>query len=235
MSASIIARPECTERSARRPYAITRRLRTVVPCAVLLFAACTQQQVQAYPRPGGVEVLNPVLAERIAQIELKSPKFRAAWQMVQSSGVPIRIGTDADVRDQLPSWYRNNPDHWAGVTVARGGEGNLTGAVVALRVDQIQRFADEHAYAEGYLENELDRVLIHEIYGHLVPVVEARDMSKGCPDAPRPGEEKPCVAIREEEIAAELERYGNAIDVTVTSGARGSQPSRSQVLPPRKR
>jgi hypothetical protein len=191
--------------------------------------------VQADPRPGGVEVLNPVLAERIAQIEAKSPKFRAAWQMIQSSGVPIRIGTDADVRDQLPAWYRNNRDSWAGVTVARGGEGNLTSAIVALRVDQIQRFAEEHAYAEGYLEEELDRVLIHEIYGHLAPLVAARDMSKGCSDAVEDDESVPCVAIREAEIAAEIERYGNAIDVTVTSGARGSQPSRNQVLPPRKR
>jgi hypothetical protein len=52
----------------------------------------------------------------------------------------------------------------------------------------------------------MDRVLIHEIYGHLAPVVEADDVGKGCPDAVRRGESQSCVSIREARIAAEIER-----------------------------
>ena len=151
--------------------------------------------------------MDTLLAEHIAQIAQKSPTFRAAWEKLQSSGVPISIGTDAQLRPELPSWYRNHPRNWAGVTVARGGEGDLSSAVVALSVNAMKQIAEDAVYTgNDYLTGELDRVLIHEIYGHLVPVVEAHDMAKGCPDAVRPGESQSCVSVREAVIAAELER-----------------------------
>jgi hypothetical protein len=216
-----------------RGAVLRRRLLLALPCTALLLAACVKQPLaQTAPQSGSVEVLSTELAQHIVDIAEKSPTFRAAWERIAEAGVPISIGTDAQLRDELPSWYRNNPRNWAGVTVAKGAEGSLSSVVVALSVDAMKQIADGAAYMGDYFTGELDRVLIHEIYGHVVPVVEARDMSKGCPDAVEEGETQSCVAKREAQIAAEIER---GVDVTTTRAARDSQPLRSQALPPRKR
>ena len=119
----------------------------VIPGMALLFSACAKQQIaQPNASSGSVEVLSSVLADHITQIAAKSPTFRAAWQKIHTSGVPISIGTDAQLRDELPSWYRNNPRNWAGVTVAKGGEGSLSNVVVALSVDAMKQIAEGAAY-----------------------------------------------------------------------------------------
>ena len=198
---------ERAERSARSRHTIALRSRLLlaVSCAALLFSACAKQQLgQASPKSEGVTVLSSELAGHIAQIAEKSPTFRASWQKLHSSGVPIRIGTDRQLHAELPSRYRKQPRNWTAVTLARGRTGNLSHVVVALNENAMEIIAERAASGDEYMKGELDRVLIHEIYGHVVPVVEARDMSKGCPDAPRPGESRSCVSIREAEIAAEL-------------------------------
>jgi hypothetical protein len=121
-----------------------------------------------------VRVLDPLLAERIADIAQRSPTFRAAWLMITASGVPVRIGTDEELKQELPRWYREHPAKWAGVTVTAGGRKNVERAVVVLRVNAMQQTARYAGAGRSYLLREVDRVLVHEIYGHLAPVIEAR-------------------------------------------------------------
>ena len=195
------------ERSVRSRHNAAQRWLLAVPCAALLFSACAKAQlVRTDPKPmGGVEVLNAELAQHIEAIAGKSPTFRASWQMLQTSGVPVRIGTNVQLKEELPSWYRKNPRRWAAVTFAQGPRGGLSHVIVALNTGAMDVIAERAAAGDAYMKDELDRVLVHEIYGHTVPLVEARDASKGCPDALQPGESKSCVAVRETQIAAELE------------------------------
>ncbi|HEX6558836.1 MAG TPA: hypothetical protein VF021_05220 [Longimicrobiales bacterium] len=155
-----------------------------------------------------VQVLKPLLAERIDFVARQSPSFRAAWDMIRRSGLPVRIGTDDQLRSRLPHWYRQHPNEWAGVTVTEtGGRDELSGAVVALRLGAMEKTARRTPRGSEYLLAELDRVLIHEIYGHLAPMVAARDVQHECLDQLRPGEATPCVQVRERRIAAELSNY----------------------------
>jgi hypothetical protein len=190
--------------------------RILLPLAagVLLFSGCASSHyvksssIQPGPFDGQVEVLNPLMAQRITMLTERSPKFRAAWLMIRKSGVPVSIGTDAQLHSELPDWFRDHPDNWAGVTVTNGRKGSLTDAYVALRLDAIQQIANNNpAAGSAYLDHELTRLLVHEIYGHLAPVVAAHDVSRNCPDQLRAGEVTPCVKLREEEIAAELDQY----------------------------
>jgi hypothetical protein len=52
---------------------------------------------------------------------------------------------------------------------------------------------------------DLDRILIHEVYGHAFPYLRAGDLSGRCPD-PRPGEPpaSACSIVRENAVRAEL-------------------------------
>lgn len=155
-----------------------------------------------------VEIITPVLADRIQHIARQSPSFRAAWDMVQASGVPVRVGTYAQLQSRLPRWYRQHPAEWAGVTVisadARAG---ISGAIVVVRITPLEQAARGLPPGNDYVRSEIDRVLIHEIYGHLAPVVASGDARQECPDQLRPGEATPCVQLRERKIAAELNDF----------------------------
>ena len=62
-------------------------------------------------------------------------------------------------------------------------------------------------------EADLDRILVHELYGHSIPYLLAGDMSGRCAD-PKPGERpsESCSIRRENTVRAELElgRRGDA-------------------------
>ena len=130
--------------------------------------------------------------------------------MIQSSGVPVSIGTDDQLDEQLPPSFRKHRSRWVGVTVVNsvGLKGAIGHAVVAVRIAAIERMIPPvRAVSGSDLTAQIDRVLIHEIYGHLAPVIAARDASLECPDQRRPGELQPCVKLREARIAHELSRY----------------------------
>lgn len=198
----------------------------MVPAALLQTAcvppvgpASSMYAASALPRAGSagstrsrVEILNPLLAERIQHISRQSPSFRSAWDMIQSSGIPVRVGTDRQLQNQLPRWYRDHPNEWGGVTVMSADvRARLDGAVVAVRISPLQDIARQMpAGGDDYLLSQIDRLLIHEIYGHLTPVIATRDAAQECPDQLRAGEVTPCVQLRERQVAAELERYRQA-------------------------
>jgi hypothetical protein len=164
--------------------------------------------------------MHPLLAERITRIAERSASFRDAWDMIQASGVPVTIGTDEQLHEQLPRWFRHHPSRWVGVTVSSSGlKGGLDRAVVAVRIRALESTANgRSSYSHAHFLAEVDRILIHEIYGHLTPVVAARDPGQECPDHLRRGEVKPCVNLREEAIVNELADYQQA--------ARANRPAR---------
>lgn len=147
-----------------------------------------------------VDIMQPVLAERIEQIARQSPSFRDAWDMIRRGSVRVRIGSYSQLRSELPRWYRNHPNDWAGVTVL-SSNGGVSSAVVALRLSLLEQLSQDLPAGNTYVTDEIDRLLIHEIYGHLAPVVAS---GQECPDQVRPGETSSCVKLREQRIAAEL-------------------------------
>lgn len=140
-----------------------------------------------------VVVMQPILAARIDYLAQRSPSFRAAWELIHASRIPVRIGTDRQMKRELPRWYRDHPTEWGGLTLLAANTGErITDVVVVIRVPADESIA------------EIDRVLIHEIFGHLTPAIAAASALVECPDQLRPGEVVPCVQLRERIIAAEL-------------------------------
>jgi hypothetical protein len=173
---------------------------------------CERVDVRVCPHPistSRVTVLDPLLSERITNIAARSPTFHDAWISIHASGVPVSIGTDEQLQDQLPRKFRDRPARWVGLTVNMANlTGGLRRAVIAIRVRALDRMLRRQTReTDARFLAQLDRVLIHEIYGHLTPVVAARDPWQECPDDPRPGEARSCVREREDRIARELSNY----------------------------
>lgn len=203
----------------RRTRATRTRLLIIIS-AVLLSSGCAASLAQSPQRHADsrVVVLEPFFAERIAHVAERSPSFRAAWELIQHSGVPVRIGTDEQLRGKLPGWYRDHPNAWAGVTVTEtGSRDEVSVAFVALRFKAMKESARRTPRSTEFLLSEVDRVLIHEIYGHLVPVIATHN-TRECLDQHGPGQPA-CVQLREQQIAAELSTY----QLARTAEERGSR------------
>jgi hypothetical protein len=90
----------------------------------------------------------------------------------------------------------------------------VSGAIVRIEVTRLRAIAERRIAAmgggptsavEAELARILDDILIHEIWGHLVPVGQAEHMRGHCPD-PAPGDDAldSCVLKRENGLRLEL-------------------------------
>lgn len=95
--------------------------------------------------------------------------------------------------------------------------------LVVVNVDLIERAHRRRGSLPAEMHSDLDRILVHEVYGHALPYLLAGDMSGRCPD-PQPGERAvdACAIQRENAVRAEL-GLGRRID----SGLAGLLLTRS--------
>lgn len=177
-----------------------------------LEAAALRAQLKRWasgdPAAAGVLVLDARLAERIHRVRAASPTFAEAWERLERRGVPVVVGTSGQLESVLPGHVRASASRWAGITVTWGGSrGTLERAAVAIRLDWLEGLHRSYGNPESAFLEAVDGLLIHEIYGHLAPVVEARNIRAACAD-PAPGErlEESCVGRRELALRAERAR-----------------------------
>jgi hypothetical protein len=77
--------------------------------------------------------------------------------------------------------------------------------VVVINLPLVQAAHDVRFSAPQDFEADVDRILVHEVYGHAVPYLLAGDLSARCAD-PAPGERATdaCSIQRENAVRAEL-------------------------------
>jgi hypothetical protein len=153
-----------------------------------------------------VRILDDLLAERIEVLNRLSPTFGTSWRDLELSGTPVLIGTESQLGSQLPGALRGS-NGWAGATVTWAGTGGVPKrTAVVIRVDWLQELHESFGNPRGDFLRALDDLIIHEVYGHLVPVVEARNVAASCADARRGERHRDsCVGRRELAIHAEVE------------------------------
>ena len=100
---------------------------------------------------------------------------------------------------------RYDARHLGEVIPIRDETGGITGAIVTVDLPQLGALLKEAGLGERELAGDVDRILFHELYGHVVPLAATRQISGGCPD-PAPGEPalSSCAIVRENRIRSEL-------------------------------
>lgn len=157
---------------------------------------------------GGLRVTDPLLAAGIEAVRAECPSFDGALQRVDASGIPVIVGTAEQLERVLPPEIRTHGG-WMGITVAWGrSDGSLRRVAVAIRADGLREIHRSYGNPEAVFSSALEDLLIHEIYGHAVPMVDARLARGVCPD-PRPGQHlaESCAGRRELEVRAERRAY----------------------------
>lgn len=152
-----------------------------------------------------LEVLDPFLAERMAGLAERSRSWRAALDTLRRSGFRVVVGRPDDLREEVSALARHRVRHFGEVIPLRGGSGRIVGVAVAIDVDRVRRLVEDAELPSRVVGADVDRILIHEIYGHVVPLARTRRLSGGCPD-PAPGAPaaSSCAIRRENRIRAEL-------------------------------
>jgi hypothetical protein len=154
---------------------------------------------------GTVEVTDRLLAERIGRLAERSATWRAALDTIARNEFPVLVTTPAGARELSPHLADFETPGLGEVLPLRDGTGAVRAAVVVVDLEALERLWRRTGEPRSVLLADIKRVLIHEIYGHVVPLSATRRVSGGCPD-PEPGApaSSSCAMERENRIRAEL-------------------------------
>lgn len=168
----------------------------------------------------GLHVLDPYLEARLSALAGLSPRFAAALARLRASDVPVYVGTPAQLAalplDPGVVGGRLPPERVAELRMVLE-PGTDRPAVLVVRIDlgRLARLVRRPlldgpvpggaARFRKRLARFTEATLLHEVWGHLVPVADAGSAAASCADpAPREPELDSCVMRRENELRAEL-------------------------------
>jgi hypothetical protein len=171
---------------------------------------------QAGPADSPVLTGNPVIQASLTRIGQGSGLWRRAIEAIRASGRRALVLTpDQVVVSEAADGREGRPfdeQVVAEVAPVPGRDSRVDVVLVVVNLELL-----EHAHARlgslpGELDADLDRVLVHEIYGHALPYLLAGDLSGRCADpGPRERPADACAIRRENEVRAEL-RLGRRVD-----------------------
>lgn len=152
-----------------------------------------------------VRILDDLLSRRLSLLSVRSATFRAAMDSLRASGFQVVVAQPQQARRDVPGMRSYAAIHVGEVIPLRDRGNAIVGAVVTVDVPRLEELAREVGASEAALATDVDRILIHELYGHVVPLAASRTIAGGCPD-PAPGApaSSSCAMQRENRIRAEL-------------------------------
>jgi hypothetical protein len=152
---------------------------------------------------------NRIFQASLERIERGSALWRQALDAVRAAGRRVLVVTPADVvmidvstRDRLTL----DPGVLAeAIPVVDDESSEVPVVVIVVNLRLVQAIHDARLSVPSHFEADVDRILIHEIYGHAVPYLLAGNLSGQCAD-PRRGEpaSRSCSIRRENAVRAEL-------------------------------
>jgi hypothetical protein len=182
-----------------------RRIAGLVFAAVGVVIAAAATHAQA---PAALITTNRILKDRLDRIAAGSPSWRAAVDAVARAGRRALVLTPdqvvvADGADRRMRAFDATVLAEAAPVPREDSRVDTVMVVVNLRL--LEDIHDRQGSLPAEFHADLDRILVHEIYGHALPYLAAGDLSGRCAD-PAPGERAAdaCAIRRENAIRAEL-------------------------------
>jgi hypothetical protein len=178
-----------------------------LPHAMLLGAGSDPPDDAAIPP--SIVVGNPALRASLERISRGSALWRTELDEAARTGRRIVVltsdqvvVTSGDSGDEVESFA---PGVLAEVSVIAGADTRVDSVLVAVNIALLDDIHRRLGSTLSHRDADLDRILVHEIYGHALPYVAAGDRSGRCAD-PAPGERAvdACAVRRENAVRAEL-------------------------------
>jgi hypothetical protein len=161
-----------------------------------------------------IAIGDSTLAATIVRMRAESPSFDSAMTALERSGIPTVIGTERQLRGQLPPGY-GSVGGWQALTTfypltpnnAPGRRIEHVAVIVRLAGLQSALRAKGSTRADtAMFTRYLERVIGHEIYGHLMPQLQYGRTAPIVCDDPTSGADwySACVMQRERTVVAQL-------------------------------
>jgi hypothetical protein len=194
------------------------RRKTNLALAIVVITASLPQIAKAQTPvspPATPAIRSPLLTTNrtflasLNRISRGSALWREAIEAVGQAGRRVLVVTPEEVQITDASRGRERDGFDPGVLaeaipiVAQDSQVQVVVVVINLRL--VQQAHDARLSVPREFEADLDRVLVHEVYGHAIPYLLAGDMSGRCAD-PKKGEtpSEACSIRRENAVRSEL-------------------------------
>ena len=173
----------------------------------------------AVPAPV-IQTSHRLLQSRLEAIYRRSPLWRAAIDQLQATQRQVLVVTPDQVvvKDRVDdvSGEPFDPSVIAAVAPMPHTDSRLDAVLVVINLPLLHSLYLRSTASPSGLHSDLDRILVHEVYGHAIPYLLAGDLSGRCPD-PEPGEQpaEACAIRRENAVRDELRlgrREGYGLD-----------------------
>ncbi|MGE0392504.1 MAG: hypothetical protein AB7I25_02525 [Vicinamibacterales bacterium] len=176
-----------------------------------------------------IQAKDRLLLARLEAIQRRSPLWREAIEQLRASRRQVIVATPDQVivkdSPDAPTGERFDPTVIAAAAPVPGPGNRFDTVLVVVNLPLLQALYHQSMAPPSGLHGDIDRILIHEVYGHAVPYLLAGDHSGRCAD-PAPGERATdaCSVKRENAVRGELRlgrrsSYGLE-DLTVTRHLR---------------
>jgi len=169
--------------------------------AVFLAALPVSAQESADP----LEVWHPVLAASVERLALKSPSWRDALSAVAATG----RRTVVTATDKVAGPFDVNALAQAHPIV--DDQQRIETVVVVINIELMQRLSGLPVKAVQF-EDDLDRILAHEVFGHAIPYLLAGSLAGHCADPAQGQRATDACAIKRENLIRKEVRLGQRFD-----------------------
>jgi hypothetical protein len=156
-----------------------------------------------------VTTTNPVLQASLDRITNRSALWRAALETIRAAGRRAVIVTPEQVRvasvpgDEQTDWFDDS--FIAEVAPVVTERSRVDMVLVVVNLAQLQERHRQQQLLPIEFDMDLDRILVHEVYGHAFPYLLAGDTTGRCADPqPRQRAADACSIRRENAVRAEL-------------------------------
>jgi hypothetical protein len=156
-----------------------------------------------------VQTTNPALQASLDRLA-RSASWREALDAVRATGRRAIVVTPNQLRTVNPASRRDDDDQFDDTLLAEvapvvDGGLRVDAVVIVVNLALLQQRHEAQRLLPIEFEMDLDRILVHEIYGHAVPYLLAGTLAGRCAD-PQPRERAidACSIRRENTVRAEL-------------------------------
>jgi hypothetical protein len=212
--------------TAFRGWAMRCAVSNLALATVIAFTM-SAERVRAQAQPDSSQVTkspfvttNRVLEASLARIFRGSALWREAAEAVRRTGRYALLVTPTDpLMSNIAKGNRDafDPDQLAEVIPLLREDSQVGLVLVFVNLPLLKEIHDAKLSVPRDFDADLDRILVHEIYGHSVPYLLAGNLSGRCAD-PQPGERpsEACSIRRENTVRAEL-GLGRRVDAGLSS------------------
>ena len=150
-----------------------RILKAGIVSATLVVAAATASAQEAATGP--LVVWDPILAASVERLSIASASWRDGIGAVAATGRRALLVTSDRMKTPIEAGTL------AQVYPLADDQSRVETVVVVVNLDLLQKLSGLPSTATDY-EDDLDRILAHEIYGHVIPLLLTGSMSGHCAD-----------------------------------------------------